>query len=98
MAPFLKSILGNGAKDERLSVEMRSILSEMQQERAAFERLLSQAEGSANKLQGLQKPIADTDATVTTLKDRLGELSKQMQAVQNLVPQLASARWRFRSR
>ena len=83
MAGLLKNLFKNDAIPENLSQELRSILSEMESERKAFELLTIRAEGSAESFEKLATPVAVMEKTV-------GELSVKVNAFENLTPQIAA--------
>ncbi len=83
MAGLFKNLFKNDAIPENLSKELRSILSEMERERKAFELLTIRAQGSAESFEKLTTPMAAIEKTV-------GELSGKVNAFEHLTPQMAA--------
>lgn len=79
MAGILKSLLGSGINEEKLSAELRSILSSIQKEREDFENLVTKAARSGEHLE-----------YITSVASRLKAVENQMDAVEKLVPQIAA--------
>ena len=78
---MLKNLLGNGSgKDRELSEEMRTILTEMQQERGRYEMLVKSAHAAAERLKQLDEPIVKAESQVGSVTTRLEELEQRFAA------------------
>jgi chromosome segregation ATPase len=78
MAGLFKNILGNATKVEDLSAELQKILSDIQNERQAFEASVERAEESLGRYQQLAQPITDAENTVRELEGQIATLQKQV--------------------
>ena len=83
MPVSFQKLFGHDAATEQLPAELRTILTQMRQERAAFEALHTRAQQSAQQLNQLAQPVADAQQTVTELQSRI-------KALERLVPVLAT--------
>jgi chromosome segregation ATPase len=83
MPVSLHKIFGHDAATEQLPAELRTVLSQMRQERAAFEALHTRAQQSAQQLNELVGPVTETQRTV-------GELQSRVKSLERLVPVLAT--------
>lgn len=77
MAPFLKTLLGNGVNLDELPDALRAILAEMQQERTSFENLVA-------RLQHLAQPIARAEQNISELGTRFGALEQRLSAFEKI--------------
>jgi DNA repair exonuclease SbcCD ATPase subunit len=84
MTALFKNLLGNGSKNQALSEEMRAVLDEMRQERGRLESLLERARTASEELQRLGAPIAQANAEVNAVSQRLGEIEERFQAMVKL--------------
>lgn len=88
MAPLLRSLLGNAAKDRELTEGLRAVLQEMQDERVRYESLLEKVRTSAEQLQSLGEPIARVESDVEGASSRVAQLEQRFAALVQLVPRL----------
>jgi len=84
MAPSLKDLLGNGAKDREVADQMRTLLYEMQKERSQFEALVEQAKVTTSRLQLLAEPIEKASGDVDAVTGRLSEAEERLEAIAKL--------------
>ncbi len=77
------------AKSQELPAELRTVLSQMRQERTAFETLVARGGESAEHVSRLTQSIADAQQTLVELQTRVEALHTRMEAVQRLVPMSA---------
>ncbi len=97
MAPLLKNLLGNGAKDRELTDDMRAILQEMQQERVKYEALLASIRSSSEHLQTLGEPVAKVESDVEAAANRIADLEQRFTAMLQLVPRFETMQERSES-
>ena len=97
MAPLLKNLLGNSAKERELTDEMRAILAEMQQERVRNEALLTSIRSSSEHLQTLGEPLAKAVNDADAIAARIGELEERFTAMLQLVPKVETLHERVES-
>jgi chromosome segregation ATPase len=90
MAPLLKNLLGSSSKDREQIAELRSLLHELQQERARGEALIASARESSERLQTLGAPIAQAGTDVDAVNTRIAELEQRFGAMVQLVPKFES--------
>jgi peptidoglycan hydrolase CwlO-like protein len=83
MPVSLQKLFGHDSATEQLPAELRTILSQMRQERAAFEALQTRAQQSTQQLSQLVAPVAETQQTVN-------ELQARVKSLERLVPVLAT--------
>jgi len=83
MAVSLNKFFGHQSGAEQLPEEVRAILSQVRQERTAFEALLVRAQESAQQLNQVVQPIEDARRTVSDVQSRV-------KALERLVPVLAT--------
>jgi chromosome segregation ATPase len=83
MAVSLNKFFGHQSGAEQLPEELRAILSQMRQERAAFEALHARAQESAQQLNQVVQPLEDARRGVSDVQSRV-------KALERLVPVLAT--------
>src|SRR5262245_14245457 len=79
----LKHLLGHDVKLEELPAELRTVLGQLRQERAALDAASTRARESAQQLAQLTQPIAEAQRIV-------GEVQTKVKALERLVPVLAT--------
>jgi chromosome segregation ATPase len=79
----LKSLLGHDVKLEELPAELRTVLSQVRQERAALDGATARARESGQLLTQFTQPITDAQKVVVELQGRV-------KALERLVPVLAT--------
>src|SRR3989442_241412 len=87
---LLKNLLGNDGKDRENAEEMRSLLHEMQQERARHEKLIESVRAAVERMQQLGEPIAKAGNDVDAMTGRIGELQLRFDAMSHLSNHLQS--------
>ena len=83
MAVSLNKFFGHQSGAEQLPEEVRAMLSQVRQERTAFEALLVRAQESSQQLNQVVQPIEDARRTVS-------EVQSRVKALERLVPVLAT--------
>jgi chromosome segregation ATPase len=83
MAGILKNLLGNGINEEELSAGLRSILTEMQQERQRFDSLVAKAASSGEHL----KYIGSVGDRIKAVENQLGAIEQVMMQVATMQAQ-----------
>lgn len=77
MTPLKKLFGGKDLQLEKLPAEIKPLVEQMRQERAAFEALMLQAEGMAKRAEQLREPVAAVEqrlAALDQLAKHLGDL------------------------
>ena len=83
MAVSLNKFFGHQSDTAELPAELRAILSQMRQERAAFEALHGRAQESAQQLNQLVQPLEEARRAVSDVQSRV-------KALERVVPVLAT--------
>lgn len=83
MAVSLNKFFGHQSGAEQLPEELRAILSQMRQERTAYEALHARAQESAQQLTQIVQPLEEARRTVSDVQSRV-------KALERLVPVLAT--------
>ncbi len=78
MATLLKSLLGNGSKNEELTAEMRAAVEAMRQERSHCDTLVKSARASLTRIQELGEPIAKATSDMDAVTGRLASLEQRL--------------------
>ncbi|MBI1966761.1 MAG: hypothetical protein HYS40_02115, partial [Gemmatimonadetes bacterium] len=78
------------AKAQELPVELRALVSQMGQERAAFETLVARGRESAQDINRVAQSTAEVQKTLVELQTRMEALHTRIEAVQRLVPVMAT--------
>jgi chromosome segregation ATPase len=87
MAPLLKNLLGNSARDRELTDEMRAVLNQIRQERSHCEALVKSARASLNRVDELAAPIAKADSDAQAVTTRVATVEQRLAAVERLTAQ-----------
>lgn len=90
MVPMLKSLLGNGSKDQQLIEEMRAVVEEMRHERGRCESLIERSQTAADRLRELEDPISIAQSGVGTVSEGLARLEQRLEAMVQLSTRLQS--------
>lgn len=78
MAPLLRSLLGNGSRDQEMTDEMRVVLQEIRQERSHCEVLVKSARTSLTRIQELSGPITKAQSDTDAMTARLADLEQRL--------------------
>jgi chromosome segregation ATPase len=83
MAVSLNKFFGHNSELDQLPAELRAILSQMRQERAAFEALHTRAQESSQQLNQIVQPLDEARRSVS-------EVQSRVKALERVVPVLAT--------
>src|SRR5438477_4550167 len=84
MKPLLKSLMGNGGKDQETLEAMRAVLAEIQRERTRLEGIVEGAQAGAERLKQLGEPLAKTEGDVDSLANRVAQMEERFQGMVKL--------------
>src|SRR5207247_2666636 len=84
MKPLLKTLMGNGSRDQETLESVRTALAEIQKERERYEALVEGAKAGADRLKSLGEPLARTESDLQSMLGRMTHMEERFAAMVKL--------------